>query len=172
MTDLIETCPFCHQDCILPEPLKYMKNWPVICHACDMIFEANTQNIPARSAKKAAQTDEGQPHKCVHCHYQMQISTKDFERLVSAHLALSCPNCRETLLISDGQGHKSRLTAALITVIFLAITASLWLILTPEGEEARRYLQPYLALPYQIMWDIKLAFHDLMSFIRGLFLQL
>lgn len=183
MTDLIETCPFCHQECALPAALREMENWPVICHACDMMFEANQkQSLSAPSSEQAAiadkqadficQTSYLEPYQCVHCHYQMTINRAELDRLISAKIALSCPNCREALLIEDARAHRSGLTTALIIFIFLTITASLWLVFTPEGEALRRAIQPYLATPYHFIDELRLAFKDLISFIRGLFLHL
>ena len=182
MTDLIETCPFCHQECALPEALRYMENWPVICHACDMMFEAN-QKQPLSVASEGADGDDKQadftcqpsqrePYLCPHCHYQMIIKRADLERLIAADITLSCPNCREALLIDDRQKGQSGLTIALIIFIFLSLTASLWLVFTPEGEALRRAIQPYLVTPYHLIEELKLAFQDLISFIYGLFLHL
>lgn len=183
MTDLIETCPFCHQDCALPEALRYMENWPVICHACDMMFEANqTQSRSSASSETATLTDKQadficetsdfEPYRCAHCHYQMTINRAHLQRLVSANITLSCPNCREALLLDERHRHASGLTISLIIFIFLCITASLWLIFTPEGEALRRSLHPHLATPYHLIDELGLAFEDLLSFIRGLFLHL
>ena len=63
-------------------------------------------------------------------------------------------------------------TIALIIFIFLSLTASLWLVFTPEGEALRRAIQPYLVTPYHLIGELKLAFQDLISFIYGLFLHL
>ena len=46
----------------------------------------------------------------------------------------------------------------------------MWHALTPQGEEARAMIQPYLAAPYNYLGELRLAFADLITFIRGLFL--
>lgn len=169
MHELIEICPYCHQECALPAPMKELQSWPVICHSCDMIFEAH-HNKPSHqeSSKPSSRQNHGQII-CDHCHYQMSLPRDDFNQLCSSEMVLSCPNCREDLLLSSEQRSNSGMTTALIVFIFIAITASFWLVLTPQGEEARLFLRPYLTAPYHYLGELRLAFADLISFIRGLF---
>ena len=99
----------------------------------------------------------------------MSLPSDDFNQLYSSNMVLSCPNCREDLLLMAPQRTNSAITTALIVFIFIAITASFWLVLTPQGEEMRLFLRPYLTAPYHYLGQLRLAFADLISFIRGLF---
>lgn len=172
MNELIETCPFCYAECAVPHLSQDMESWPVICHSCDMMFEANQKQSAASENNELSLPQIYEPYICPSCHYQMQIAKADSGRLRAAKVSLSCPNCRADVTLSKNPRDQSLLTVALITIIFVAITASLWLVLTPEGEEMRRWLHPYLKAPSYLIAELKLAFDDLLSFIRGLFLQL
>ena len=178
MHQLIEICPYCHQECALPAPMKDLQNWPVICHSCDMIFETPNQKTPNQETpdqktgnRQSSKPSSRQNHRqiiCDHCHYQMSLPRGDFNQLCASEVVLSCPNCREDLLFLAAKRTNSGITAALIAFIFIAITASFWLVLTPQGEEARLFLRPYLTAPYHYLGELRLAFADLISFIRGL----
>ena len=173
MHQLIEICPYCHQECALPAPMKDLQGWPVICHSCDMIFETHNKETYDQKTgnQKSGKPSSRQNHRqiiCEHCHYQMSLPRDDFNQLCSSDMVLSCPNCREDLLFLAAKRTNSGITAALIAFIFIAITASFWLVLTPQGEEARLFLRPYLTAPYYYLGELRLAFADLISFIRGL----
>ena len=169
MHQLIEICPFCHQECALPAPMKDLQNWPIICHSCDMIFETHNQDAGNQDSNKPLSRQNHRQIICDHCHYQMSLPSDDFNQLYSSNMVLSCPNCREDLLLMAPQRTNSAITTALIVFIFIAITASFWLVLTPQGEEMRLFLRPYLTAPYHYLGQLRLAFADLISFIRGLF---
>lgn len=172
MHHMIETCPYCHEDCALPASMKDLQSWPVICHACDMIFEAKAKDEQSSSSKQAPKQFPHNIHSliCDHCHYQMHLPRGDFKLLCETDMTLSCPNCREDISLSADKRTDSAITISLIIFIFIALTASMWHALTPQGEEARAMIQPYLAAPYHYLGELRLAFADLITFIRGLFL--
>ena len=169
MHQMIEICPYCHQECALPAPMKELQSWPVICHSCDMIFETQHQKTSNQDSSKPSSYQNHRQIICDHCHYQMSLPGDDYNQLCSSEMALSCPNCRGDLLFLADNRTNSGMTTALIVFIFIAITASFWLVLTPQGEEARLFLRPYLTAPYHYLGELRLAFADLISFIRGLF---